>query len=558
MNYSQLSTVLTVLSSVQYQEIRLINQLNDFYGFDENIFLIDSLTDTNRFVGATDQRNAMPIRLIRFNASDYGIDGMKSLTKIQSKDPLLIIVIDGVCWDCWPSFRQRLMEIHRMQRNLKICLFTSPQFSGQDELHNFFLWCWNHGIVNIFVATFDRKVEPVLSSFSFDPFVNFRVISITDDGHIARYFPHQHVNYHLHTLRFPGIYQFSKEIIDFLSRAMNASQTFNQHPSQIDIIPGLDLYPRSSGLNTYPIIMENVVIAVPESLPFPGFSSYFRFMTENIFGWFLGVSGVVISLLTIIRYNNRKKIEIFQSSVDVLNLLLGGKSGLKYEKVALAETTLILPLTFAGLLIVNVILSELLSFLTQPRLQPEINSIEELYESKVKILVTPGYWEKEVVHILNDQFYQDDWKSRMLVLNGDSMDKLILSRNSSIAFISYRAQAQSLFEAQKRLGLRGYRIPTKVIVFMKKLFNFWVNENFPFIERFNEICHWLQHSGLYGKWEKDRIFSHSRMVRINIKKDSQNEEPPIPLVIVQGWIVSVLVFVAEILWKRVTLCFSTR
>lgn len=68
---------------------------------------------------------------------------------------------------------------------------------------------------------------------------------------------------------------------------------------------------------------------------------------------------LAITILMVIRFEF--EIEFFQSTVDVFP----------------AEGLLIVPLTFAGFLISNLILSTFISFFTRPHEQPEINLMED-------------------------------------------------------------------------------------------------------------------------------------------------------------------------------------
>ncbi len=568
MNYNQLSTVLAVLSSVQPQspEIVLINQLNNFYDFDHNIFLIDSSSDVDRFIDSTVQRNALPKTLYRLDTNDDDrIEVKKVLRKVESKNIFLIVVIERACLECSLNFRFQIIEFHRLQRNMKIVFFISPQFTTTDELQKLFSWCWNRGIANVFVATlieremYGSSVEPVLKSFTFDPFVAFRVLNVAKSGSLERFFPHQYINYQQQPLRFSEkskVSMISQEIKKIFCKVLNASETHTSDPDDIDITATLAVYPRSEGLSMYPLMMETLVMVVPESLPFGMYSSYLRsIISLDIFGWYLAVVGVAVVLLTLIRYKIRKTVEFSKSLVDVANLLLNENADIKYQNLSYAEATLIVPLTFTGFLIVNGFLSVFQSFLTRPNMQPQIDTMDDLYKSSIKILVPPGYWKKEIFDLLNDHYYQKDWAGKLILAETSEITRHVSSHNTSIAFIVFDKMAKTLLVSQKRYSVRWYRISSEGSALMYRLFTFGVNENFPFIERANEIVHWLHNAGMYDKWEKEELFVQSKAIEMmSISQDSEIEM--FLMVIIYGLII--IVFFIEILWKKFTLWMFRR
>lgn len=570
MNYQHLSTVLSVLSATQpqHQEIVLVNQLNDFFGFDHNIFLIAS-PDVDRFIDTRSQSDRVPRSIIRFNGN-----GMKGIPKIDGKSPLVIVVMEGVCLDCNPSFRQILVDMHRMQRNMKIGVFISAQFASRGELRKFFVWCWDHGIADVFVTILEQSVEaygssyePLLRSFTFDPFVNFRVIEIPTGALADQFFPNQNGNYKLQPLRFPGGYQSMDEIISIFCKWMNASKRFTYHSTGIDIHPDLPLFSTSrqlKGLKAYPVSSVTDVIIVPKSLPYPAFLAYFRSMAvDSIIAICVGVFVLLIAIVAAMRYAKCKKLEIFQSTLDVFNLLIHDNSTINYQKLVPAEIALIVPLTFAGFLISNVVLSIIISFFCRPHMQPEVDSFENLYKSNVKIVV-PNIahnfpMEKIVLNVLNDNFNQYDWSSKILLLSESVVANEMFSRNPSMAFVCGERFARTFIEAQKRLELPGYRIPAEVPVISKRLQSYWVNESFPFIERVNELCHLLHTFGFYQKWDNDEIFHGAKWLgRRQSQYVSVTTEDAIPAIIFHCWILSVLVFILELIWERLKLWIAER
>ena len=170
---------------------------------------------------------------------------------------------------------------------------------------------------------------------------------------------------------------------------------------------------------------------------------------------------------------------------------------IKYHRLFASEIAIIVPVTFAGLLIVNVVFSTLISFFDRPRLQLKINSIEDLYRSNVKIFASlsfdiylgDGVTQNELVDFLNEQYHRDDWNTKLLISKEDFYETKFLSQESPIEFIISKKVAQGWLDAQKRLDVCVDRIPYQFSALRTMLFSFRINDTFPFIERFNEIFH---------------------------------------------------------------------
>ncbi|KAG4065969.1 hypothetical protein HA402_006687 [Bradysia odoriphaga] len=347
------------------------------------------------------------------------------------------------------------------------------------------------------------------------------------------------------------------------SRAMNATKATSLNDP--DIIPMLNVVLEDGpgqiavwkGLSLYPIKMTTFVLVVPEAIPFASFNSYLQTVSsDRMSPWSIATIILLIILLTVTRRNKR---EIFRSAVDVINLLAGDNSAIRYQKLLPAEAALIVPMTFVGFFTVNGLSSTYQSFYTRPTLHQQINSIDGLYQSTIPIFVTPGYWENEILNILNDQYKQRDWRRKIRTLNTSDLNREIYLRNSSISFFTLDKAAKILIASQRRWGVRGYRIIGESTAFMKKLHSFYVNENFPFIECANEVTLRAQSAGLFIKWNNDEEDNQSKALNVDLNKDSDTGRNfPVQLFIVYGWIAGCVVFGIEIVWTAfLFLVYST-
>lgn len=133
---------------------------------------------------------------------------------------------------------------------------------------------------------------------------------------------------------------------------------------------------------TYPIYIDYVVMVVPEALPYPEFATYLNAIASDIFFVYSSITIlVVICLLTVSQYMKQKRFLFFQCTADVFNLLMNDNDAIKYRELSRAEVFIILPITFAGFVVVNGILSMLQSYLTRPIMQPQMNTAEDIHHN---------------------------------------------------------------------------------------------------------------------------------------------------------------------------------
>lgn len=595
MSYNTIVTIISLLItaiSPQYQEMLLIQNINKFFTNDQNIFFIESSIDLNRFVYKPSSRNDFhehtaertPQSIFMFERLDDGITGIESLKEIKSKNTLLVVVSVKSNFVQNENLFTQIKEIQRLNIDMKIGVFFSHIFS--DDLHRLFEWCWTHRIINIFVAFYSnhegshsRHHDHLLNIFNYSPFETFDVINVTGCESVEKYFPTKISDFKQHPIRM-GIYdntwlfQYSetdqriggpdgklwKTILQFL----NASFTINVEREQlwrmlkaneIDVVAFLHRFPEQQLSYLYPINMETEVIAVPESLPYPEFIAYLRSITsKTIFGYSIITILLNVVLLCTIRYIKRKKIVIFQCAADVLNLLMNDNGFIKYRELSSSEVFLILPLTFTGFVIVNGILSTLQSCVTQPIIQPQIDTIEDIYKSSFPIFTTSKYWASELPSVLGNLSKHGGWTNKVHFKRSAELLPQIFTYNTTISILLFKSHVKILLEHQKRLHIRGYHIPTQMYVF-KFLTSYHINADFPFIERFNEIIHRLQSAGLYDRWTgelysevKNKVFSANRSDDMGKREESETEM--FPKIIIYGWIVAIIVLIFEIILEQ--------
>lgn len=564
MTYKVITTVLHLISiihstsSVEYQESELISKLNIFFNFDHNIFLFDTATDFKRFIS---KNNNIPQRLYIFESGNDNITGLESLADVKSKNTFVVAVPDSVKFERNLKLQTQLKKIRQVQINIKIGLFFANTVSAGD-LHNIFAWCWDARIINIFVATYlhsevneGSNRERVLNIFTFNPFGKFSVINVTGQSY-DNFFLKQNSNFQQHTLRLGQLFnRLSDEILWLaLFRFINASFVFEEGTvDTVDIVPTLHYSKNITGY-MYPILMESEIIAVPEALPYAEFYAYLQTMTsDNFIGYSLITIAAVTLLLILCRYIKQKKILIFQSIVDVVNLLMNDNEDIKYQELSSIEVFIIVPLTFVGLIIVNGILSNLQSHLTRPVIQPQINTAEDIYRSPFPIFTLNEVWKQRLADALQNQSEHRNWNDRIYLMHADLLEKEIVTYNTSISFLWNLPAVQSALRVQKQLDIKGYHIAL-VHVWTNHL-TYRLNDMFPFKERFNEIIFRMKSAGLFEKWLRDEFSSDDAVIfrknsHVRHRQENDVGQFPFPMLIVYGWLISVIVFFVEIIWKR--------
>lgn len=583
--YNTVPAILQLLSTIrpEYQEMNLIDQMNNFFKFDHNIILVNGLADIDPFINKS-KREFVPQSLFLLNDVEEKNTGLESLKQIRSKNPFLIVVSEH--YDI--GLLTRIKEIQRLKIDIKIGLFCLHTVS-YDVLQKLFQWCWSHGIINIFVAFHlysdgshqASSSNNLLKVFTFNPFQRFEVINVTKSESFETFFPSQNSNFHRHPIRigqnhvmFSGLANIGHiniRLWEEVFRVLNASftivldeniyklsrgQLFENDTMDVVTILYADNEPGYiyRSVNLYPMIVEDFVVMVPEAAPYSGFAVFLLAATSNeILLYSIIAIGVTMILLSCFRFIKRKNILFFQSGADVLNLLMNDNGSIKYRDLYRVEAFIIVPLTFIGFIIVNGILSSLQSYLTRPYMQHPINTIEDIYKAKLPIVNTNPLLIHHAIQVFNNMTKRNDWKDRLHVQNGQKMEQEIRKMNKSMSFIWPHYRATILQDFQKRINVRGYRISN--IRFFKYVGSYPINGHFPFTQRINEIINRIRSSGLHQKWWKetqtmivrDEVFLNR--VPVNTAIDTQSFA--VPEFIVYGWILSLLVFVFEIIWKNV-------
>lgn len=554
--------ILNLLTTIcaEYQEMELIEQLNNFFHFDLNVFVVDSSIDRNRFIAGSQGPKYVPQILCVFKSSN-DISAFPTVQKLNSKNPFFIVIPKTSDFQINTRLLRRLRLLRRQNMNMKMGVFFS-QVANDDDIEQLFKWCWSLRIVYVFVAvTAQSTTSTFLNIFTFNSFGKTDAVNVTGKP-LNNIFLNQYSNLKEHefqvagtssnimnemlwsvifrvvnakVVRFNGTRHFDKELwpnesldIDIAGRVANAETT--EH---------MEKY-------LYPIKWDSTYILVPKSLPYSEFLAYLQaIISESFFCYSLTTVVIVILLLVFFRYIKQKEILVFESTRDVLYLLMNDNGTIKYQKLSRIEGSLIVSLTLGGFVVVNVIWSMLQSYLTQPVFQPEINTIEDIYRSNMNILTWADSWKKIVHTVVQNRAPHDDWRDRILVVDINVIRTRRAKIDTSMLFLCDLDSALTVFRNQELLKKRGYRICRECEIFTQ-LAAHRVNEGFPFMDRFNDVIHRMQSAGLYQKWKRD----YFEKVTLKFVEETYLENVSFPISIVYGWFASIILFMCEIIWKN--------
>lgn len=554
----EIKTVLSLLT-VTSQEVRLINDLNDCFKFDHNIFLVDSSADVNRFVNMNS--GITPKSLFLFESANGNVaGGVKHLWKIRSKNTFMIVVPESSTFVRNSNLLRQIRKIQltNVHRRVTFGIFFQNTISMED-LRSHLLWFRDLFIPNVFAAC--PNTERSLNVFTFHSFGKFEVVNLTSRNTCEEFYPNLDSNYHQHEFRVSqfdnaAYQQFWSVVFQIMNATFRLKYAKYSYISQyiqngIDVIPNVAAF-SPEGFSTYPFLLMQENIIVPEAEPYSGFYAYVRALTTNeFFGYSAGAFIAIVFMLVVCRYIKEKKILFFPSFMDVLTLLINDNGYIKYQRLSRAETFIIVPLTFIGLVVVNGFLSSLQSYLTKPALQPQLKTLADIYNSPLNI-TTPPHWLDEVVETVTFLSKHENWSDKVTSIEGDNYQLQIYNFNTSTSYLITDSEFKLMLNAQRRLNIRGfYDIG---VTLSSTLCSFRVTNKFLFLDKLNEIIHWTITSGLLYRWfgENDEIVEKwvVKLNRNKLEHQPSADDFEFPMFMVYGWVVSTIVFIVEILWSK--------
>lgn len=542
-----------------HNEMKLIDQLNNLFNFDHNIFLFDSSINIDRFMKPMEVM--IPQSVFVFENRNGNSTGLENFGWITSKNTFLILVTGRTTPVIDLSLLNQLKNMHRLRINMKIGIFFSNQNVDSENLRNLFKWCWKQNIVDIFaVGDMSRDMqleENPFNIFSFNPFGTFDVVNVSISGSYDNLFLSKSLNFH----RYPFLILSSfddpieSDVWLFIFKATNATfvvrdRRFKGNIDDYQIQAETVRSPITVKAKNfvYPLDLTKLVIIVPKAEPYIGLASYLQAITTFSFlAHFLVTISVTIISLFGFRLIKLKKIRFLESVADVFNLLMNDNGNIRYQRLNKLEAMVMVPLTFVGLIFTNGILSSFVSFVTSPVAPPQIDTAEDLYYSKSVVTISDKELLNHTIEALMNQYRFGDWSNRVYVFGSKAS-------SSSSSILSDPLMANIIVRVQKRLNTKYRAMHISQIRLFSGHLSYKMNENFPFMERLNELIHRINQFGLYDKWQED--FKYEREIlltkayaRLSIHLVSSYFDG-FPTFIVYGWIAGTIAFLLEVFHKK--------
>lgn len=572
--------LLPAMVQTQHPEVSLINRLNEFFDFDHNLFFLDTVIDENLHIPCMDNaaRSFTPqtIHVFDKNHNDYVNEiQLAKVTAISGKT-FLIVVVEASQFENYSPWFDRVYAIRMLNVDVKIGVFFKGNIMSGDVVELLFRWSWSVGIANIFCAFYTSTDSgESFHAFRFDPFGSFDLINLTGSESAQDYFIGNVPNYRRHHLRM--ITFESKEYSMYeVSFWVEIRMAFNARLSLIDVdlgdpeknVLGADDYDfimyasRDSRSGTrqplHPSKIITKVLLVPHAKQRSGIMGYIQNAKwKQIFILTIMTIAIASILLTINGYLRTKEVFFLQNVVNIVNLLMNNNEVINYGRLSRADVWVMVPFTFAGLIVMSGILSVFQSYLTLPLYERQINSLDGLFQSTVPIIDRDDrLWTGDEEKLLEDVSGHGGWNEKIHQISGweDEVDKF----NDSVAFFMYDYQARPFLDVQKQLGIKAYHQMTGVSL-QTAFVSFQISDCFPFVERMNEIIHRLQSAGLLNRWSSIESYLQTRYIReqnlqfqLNTKDEEKSNASLILLFF--GWISSTVLFVCEIIWNK----FKTR
>lgn len=555
--------LLTIVCGETHPELKLISELNNYFDFDHNNFLLESSVDIDRFISAG---GPTPRTIYAFKDVNENTAEVDTLQEIRGKNTFTIVALDGSSFDRSFEFFKQFNDsiIQPLQFNIKIGIFFQ-QFVSADNLRKLFEWCKEEPIAHVFAASYVQlegmegkkglmaTSSDVLNIFTFEHFGTLNVINVTTSEKFEAYFPGLQSNFHQYKLGYmPKVIE--DEYWLTIYRMMNISTEDNNFPDWPLTVTGF--------FYVYPTNVITFVMVVPHAVPYEGFSAYIQLVaTDKFVSFSLVTIATVIFALTIFRYIKNSKVSVFQTVADVFNILMNDNGCIRYQRLSRAEVLVIGPLTFVGLIVMNGILSVMQSYLTEPVFQPQIKTLEDLHRSAFPILVDSEEDRKDTIKHMEIRS-KLDWSDKVKSVGSYKMWRQVFNFNSSISFPFSSDYLECLIRFQKRYNVKAY-YDTKIAI-SSRFVDMVVQARFMFFERFNEINHRMKSAGLiqlWDRWNYDVLTEHLLIANSELLKkwkEDQNEKTQFefPSSVIYGWIASGIVFIVEIFWMKIKFEYS--
>lgn len=560
-----LETFIGVVNGNFSASSQLISSLNKFYHFDLNIYL-KSNVDLLRREGINNDTVLRTIitcdndKTAKFTKCGNNIFLIATMNSTEIERNLVLNVVK---------------KLFQANIEIKIGIFYDKQVTPSFlEISKLFQWCWSFLILNVFVTYYTEM--NTLHSLTFNPFGSFSVINLTDLNP-DKYFTSKTGNLQGHQIRTYLINEYQTAFLtknntslagphgnlySFILEKMNATL----HVPLLKIEPydtqkvkklfenkSFDIFPQAiivvsshSFLTT--IGMENLNVLVPQSKPYTIINALILSILNKCA--FLVLSSIILFIvlsLIFIRFVQSGKFLVLKSFTQTSVLLITGNIHLNSRKLTKSEILILVPWTFAGVVITTFIFSVLYNHLTVTTYEPEVNTFQDIEQYGCNIHAPGQGIADKVREIIGENLFH-----KISIVNSEEIMHNIAIYNTSNCYLLTDSRIQAVLERQKRLNIKGFHLPKQYA--SKVPCSFLIRPDLPYVDKMNYIILRSFDSGLFLKWKSDLYYE---LVEIDYfpKTFVSNVEVTnyyvLSYILVLGWCFSVICFIFEILYFQI-------
>lgn len=568
-------------NSVNLEHIQNLTStlLANFFHFSTIVFFYDSKeTVTSKYIFDIFNK-AFSTSVIIFNENTE----MVNLHSTLDLDTIAVTILENTLDEMRNVTQETTTSMHSIKT---IFIITSMDYPSNDELMEFFEWCWEYNMLNV-LAIFGNQ------SYSYDPFPEITIFNMADYPEHVLFWNHTTnlLGYNFSTpIRFdpPRVFfglnrklsgsagilykNFVKKINGTLREILLPHAPFNLHQKEIiklsflkiidaSIHPTSNLMPYDTE-KSYPISYTNscVIVAVASEIDHMLYILYP--FTELIWILFVVVilaflGGYLLVTRPKLNPGPRTKIE----NRELIGFFADVMKGLLYQP--LAPTThhlnigrnwrlIILNglLIFAGFIFSNMYTASFTSLLSTTVYGKQLETVEDFVRMKKRIMMLD--YEADVF-INTTGPYPKEFTSLIMSTDADMVAKHRDVLNTTYAYLVSRERWSFLNKQQDKLWKPIFRIASKKLCLPDFFLAFPIQQDSPFYEQLKDFGGRALQSGLVGKWED---ISYIDAVNIGlIKKFKETRIHPTPLgleyyklvwlLLIVGWILSIIVFSIE-------------
>lgn len=487
------------------------------------------------------------------------------VTAITSKSTFAIVV--GESLQSKSNLLAQIWAVSKLDSNVKIGLFLTTALSSMNIPDRLDRWMGKSEVINIFCAFYFKNnytSDETFNVIRFNPFEKFDVIDVTRNDSIANIFHAKLLNYHKRRFRIIKTqdgsflywdYQFWDTFTDVINASLGVV-AYGQRVGPASLILGdaiaTSINLKESKTKIYPHKMSRLIMSVPHAKAYTSFVEFLKNGTwKRLFAYFIIVIAASTIILTTSRYLQDKKLLLFQSVIDVINLLMNDDSAVRYQRLQRADVCVVVPLAFTGIIIANGVLSLFQSFLTVPTYEHQINTLDELYNSSVSIIIGEISWARGTLDALNSLTNYSGWMDKIHD-KLRSQEKMTICNNSMAATL-IEESARAYVQSQDQLNMKLVHL-IKDVTLEQFLQVYIFRPDYPFTEHVNKLIHRLQAAGLIEYWREVKFEGFMRIYLEDWKTcvvDIREDEFGIPAIVWWGWVASLLIFICEIIWKKI-------